>query len=48
MIELFVVSVVGVLLGVSMLWMSSQQKAERIAVLERENESLRHAHRFDN
>ncbi len=31
MFEFFVISIVGVLLGMSMMWMSSQQRAERLA-----------------
>ena len=41
MIELFVISLLGVVLGVSMIWIAHRNRNQRIQTLELENEMLK-------
>ena len=42
MTELFVISLIGVAVGLAMVWIAGRSRDERIEALEHENEMLRH------
>lgn len=48
MSELFVISLIGVAIGLGMVWVASRSRDERIEALEHENELLRHELNLDD